>query len=342
MGWSQRRWLSLLLACSASVLACADDEAPAGGLGGATGAAGAPGAAGVAGRAGGSGGPGGGGHGAGGGAKPKPTTISVGGDRFADLTIPSSYDGVDPLPLVVMLHGYGATGPLEEAYLGFRPLAEKLGFFYVAPDGTVDANGNRFWNATKACCDLNGVGVDDDAYLMSLLDEIEGLVHVDPKRVYFFGHSNGGFMTYRLACNHADRIAAVGVLAGAMVLDPTACQPSEPVSVLHIHGTADKTILFGGGSIAVEAVDKEAYPGALECVDRWRATDGCGALPPIDSSEDFLAILPGAETELRTYGPCENQTHVALWSMVGGSHIPSFNARFLPAVTSFLLSQAKP
>jgi polyhydroxybutyrate depolymerase len=328
----------LLVALGTLVAACADEEASsAGGAGGVSGHAGS--ASNAAGQA---------GHKAGGGhagsqqPAPKPTTISVGGGRFADLTIPSSYNGDDPLPLLVMLHGYGANGPLEEAYLRFAPLAEKLGFFYVAPDGTVDANGHRFWNATKACCDLNGVGVDDEGYLIEVLDEIESLVHVDKQRVYFFGHSNGGFMTYRMACNHADRIAAIGVLAGAMVLDPAACQPSEPVSVVHIHGTADKTIFYDGGSIAVEAADKEPYPGAEENVARWLATDGCGGEAPSQSEGDYELTLPGLDTTQLTYGPCQRQTSVALWSIVGGGHIPSFTDNFAPAVASFLLAHSKP
>jgi polyhydroxybutyrate depolymerase len=324
----------LALAGATLALACGDDDTPAG-TDAAAGSAGQAGAGGVAG----SDAAGQAGTGGDAGEPGEPTVLTIGGDRPTKLVIPSSYNGDDALPLVVMLHGYGASGGLEELYLHFKTESEAQGFLYVAPDGTSDASGKKFWNATKACCNFGGSDVDDEGYLIGLLDEIEGLVNVDKKRVYFFGHSNGGFMTYRMACNHADRIAAVGVLAGAMVLDPEACKPSEPVSVLHVHGTADDTILYEGGSVAAGV---EAYPGAEENVARWLLTDACGEAPPTSTTADFVSNLDGEETTKTVYGPCQNQTEVALWSLAGGSHIPGFNGSFSPAATSWLLAHAKP
>ena len=135
-----------------------------------------------------------------------------------------------PAPLVMMLHGCTLSGQLQEDYFQLLSWSNQLGFLYVAPDGTVDQGGNRFWNATDACCDFYETGVDDSAYLRALIDEIAAQLSVDTERVFILGHSNGGFMAYRMACDHADIIAAVASLAGATFADPADCTPSAPVT----------------------------------------------------------------------------------------------------------------
>ena len=76
------------------------------------------------------------------------STVSL-ADRPFDVFVPSTYDSSTPMPLVVLLHGYGATGAIQEAYFGLQPLAEQRGFLYVHPDGTKDPLGNQFWNAPR-------------------------------------------------------------------------------------------------------------------------------------------------------------------------------------------------
>ena len=121
--------------------------------------------------------------------------------------VPSSYDGTTPVPLLLLLHGYTNTGAQVESYLQFVPVAEAMGMVYLHPDGTEDILGFQFWNATDACCDLFGSGVDDSTYLRALIDEVRSQYVIDDRRVYVAGHSNGGFMSYRMACDHADIVA---------------------------------------------------------------------------------------------------------------------------------------
>ncbi|MEI7966813.1 MAG: PHB depolymerase family esterase, partial [Actinomycetota bacterium] len=113
--------------------------------------------------------------------------------------VPSSYSSKSPAPLVVLLHGYGSSGNQQETYMNFKAVAEQRGFILSYPDGTVDATGKQFWNATEVCCNFF-LEVDDDAYLISMLNDMESKYSIDPKRIYFVGHSNGGFMSYRMAC----------------------------------------------------------------------------------------------------------------------------------------------
>ena len=135
----------------------------------------------------------------------------IGGDRPVNVIVPAGYTPGKAAPLLILLHGYSASGAIEDAYLGVAAEADKRGFLYAHPDGTIDSQNNRFWNASDACCNLDPVPskVDDSAYLSKLIADISAHYTVDPKRVYFFGHSNGGFMSYRMACEHADKIAAI-------------------------------------------------------------------------------------------------------------------------------------
>lgn len=222
------------------------------------------------------------------------------------------------MPLVVMLHGYSFLGAQEEAYLQVQKVAEERGFLYVHPDGTLNALGDPFWNATDACCGF-GSKVDDSAYLTSVIDQVSAKYSVDPKRIFFIGHSNGGFMTYRMACDHADRIAAVAVLAGATFDDPSKCNPSKPVSVVHVHGDADGTIAYTGGSIL-----GNTFPSAVKSVTTWAGYDGCATTPVATGrTMDIAENLPGKETTVTAFDGCPAGIAVELWTMKGGPHIPA-------------------
>src|SRR6185503_1724477 len=117
---------------------------------------------------------------------------------------------------------------------------------YVTPEGKKDLIG-QYWNATDACCDYSQK-TDDVAYLTALLDDVAARYNVDPKRVYLTGHSNGAFMSHRLACELGPRIAAIVAFSGDNWKDESKCRPADPVAVLQIHGTKDSVIKYGGGT----------------------------------------------------------------------------------------------
>jgi polyhydroxybutyrate depolymerase len=258
-------------------------------------------------------------------------------DRPYDVFVPTGYDAATPTPLVLLLHGRGVDGDIQEAYFKFEPLAESRGFLYVHPDGTVDADGAQYWNATDACCSSGSDVPDDAAYLIAIIEQVSAEHNVDPKAIFLAGHSNGGFMSYRMACQHADTIAGIASLAGATFADTADCTPSEPVSVLQVHGTGDESIVYGGGSI--DGVD---YPGALQTVESWVAYNGCDTTPTITvDALDLDGGIDGAESDVEAFARCEQGSEVELWTIDGGSHIPGVTADFSEGVVDFLLAHPK-
>ncbi len=294
-----------------------------GGSGGAGGATGGSGGSTATGGAGGSGG-----------------AAVIGGDRPVKMHVSSKYDAAKPAPLLILLHGYGASGTVQEdLYFKLKAQADARGYVYGVADGTVDAGGKRFWNATDACCNFGGSTVDDSAYLSGVVDQIKAAYNIDPKRVYFVGHSNGGFMSYRMACDHADQIAAIVSLAGATFKDDSKCKPSEPVAVAQIHGDMDETIAYAGGDFGGVVF----YPGAAETVSAWAAHDGCDGTATDGPAKDLDTGLAGAETTTKVFATgCKPGGHVELWTIAGGKHVPAVSDEFRADVFDFLDAHPKP
>jgi polyhydroxybutyrate depolymerase len=258
-------------------------------------------------------------------------------DRPYGLKVPAGHDGQAPVPLVVLLHGYTSNGAQQAAYFGLPALADKEGFLLATPDGTRDRLGNRFWNATDACCDFFGSNVDDVAYIDAVIDDIAAKYPVDPARVFLVGHSNGAFMAHRYACDRADRVAAIVTLAGMQWKDQAKCAPASPVSVLHVHGRNDDTIRYDGGSTPAAA-----YPGAVETLADWAAHDRCtGELAATGRKLDLDRTVPGDETIEQAYAACPAAVGETLWTIEGGGHVPAFNDPWAPAIWSFMTSHPK-
>lgn len=261
---------------------------------------------------------------------PPPSTIGP-DERPAGLFVPPAHDGVTPLPAVILLHGYGASGQAQDTYLGLSRAARVRGFYVVIPDGTPDASGRRFWNATPACCDFGGTGVDDVAYITALMDALEATVPVAEGQLFLMGHSNGGFMSYRMACERSERIAGIVSLAGSDFAADGDCVPTAPVAVLQIHGDLDATIRYDG--------EAGAYPSAPDVVARWAGRNGCAASAPAAGEPlDLDTAVAGTETEVLEHTDgCSRGA--ALWTIVGGEHIPSVSRDFADRVLQWMAAQ---
>lgn len=254
------------------------------------------------------------------------------------LHLPSELDPDRPIPLVVSLHGYTANGIQHENYFNMRSRVDAEEFMLCVPNGTTDSQGNRFWNATDFCCDFENQNPDDSGYLRNLIETISATYPVDVGSIHVVGHSNGGFMAYRMACDHADLISSIASLAGATYANASACVPSEPVHVLQIHGTADDVIRYSGQCIPFIF----CYPGAMESVETWAQYDGCSSVEETAPPLDLDASIPGAETSRVILADgCGEHGSAELWRIEGGSHGPSFNGNFARELVSWLLDHGR-
>ena len=170
-----------------------------------------------------------------------------------------------PAPVVLVFHGGFGTGARVASQTGFDAEAERRGFIAVYPDGI-----GRAWNAGP-CCGLPArVDLDDIAFVSRLLDKLERQYAIDKRRIFATGISNGGLISYRVACELSNRIAAAAPVATTLV---SSCSPKTPVSILHIHGLDDQNIPFEGGQGTRGAVNLE-WPPAKQGIDAWRRLDG--------------------------------------------------------------------
>src|ERR1700760_1745259 len=186
------------------------------------------------------------------------------GDRSYLLYVPAGLPS--PAPLVVMLHGgFGRAQQAERAY-GWDQLADSARFAVAYPDGL-----GRAWNTGGGCCGRSSKdGVDDVGFITSVVADIGKNVAVDQSRIYATGISNGGMMSYALACN-TGLFAAIGPDSATQL----ACPSPHPTSVLHIHGTADRLIPYDGTPGAGFAhIDGPPVPDTNAF---WRNVDRCAA-----------------------------------------------------------------
>ena len=247
------------------------------------------------------------------------------------------------LPLIVSLHGFGGDSYWQSQYV---PLHERVNaghFALLLPNGTFNSDGLRFWNPTDLLHAKGESTADDAAYLTGLVEEAGQEAAIGP--VYFFGYSNGGFMSYWMACKGLPGLRAVASLAGTSYVDDAACESAAPVSVLHIHGTEDDVILFAGDEIeAAPKGDGEpaSYAGAQDMVMRWGKRAGCNwpEDPQPYASLDFDEYVPGAETHLfRLESGCAEGISIELWVGEGSSHAPGYGDALADGLLDWLLAQ---
>jgi len=235
-------------------------------------------------------------------------TITVGTlARTYDVHVPPGYDGTVAVPLVLDLHGYSGTGSIEATLSHWAAVADAQGFIVAFPNGYGPV-GQMSWNSGTCCDPAKAAGVDDVAFMRAIVADVGANAHVDLRRVYVTGLSNGGFMSHRLACEAADVFAAAAPVAAPLGLDPvTSCQPVRPIPLLQFSGLGDQVVPYAGGPtsvfpdvIVIPALDSYAY---------WASVDGCSA------TGAFLDLGNGAS--LRTGTGCAGGVEVGLYSING-------------------------
>jgi polyhydroxybutyrate depolymerase len=199
------------------------------------------------------------------------TLLSAGEKRAYLLYVPRSYDPNRPTPLVITFHGF-AQWPAHQMHISrWNDLAEEDGFIVVYPGGT------RFpkrWR-TNTMPDRKQDPSPDIQFISDLIDKLEAEYNIDARNIFVNGLSNGGGMSFLLSCVMAGRIAAVGIVAGALPGSWENCQPCRPVPVMMFHGTADPIVPYGGGHFR--------RTGTLPAIPEWVAAlahyNGCQEAP---------------------------------------------------------------
>lgn len=261
--------------------------------------------------------------------------------RPARVVLPLDYDIEKRYPVVVLLHGFGANAAAQDIVFRLEVRATQNQFILVLPEGTENAQGQQFWDAMPECCNFGGFPVDDVGYIASLLQEAMALYAVDPGRLRLIGHSNGGYMSYRYACEQPIPVDRIVVLAGSTSIDPAACASPRPISVLHMHGTADDTILYERNLPPDGNPSKVQTIGAEATAERWATIAGCETPAALverrDHQRGVTVAGDPAETEVFRFDGCAAGTRVELWRAVGGDHIYlRGNDRWRDEVAAFL------
>ncbi len=219
--------------------------------------------------------------------------------RTYRLHLPKGFTQGRPLPLVVVLHGMGATGAITERLTHFSDIADKQGFVVAYPDGI-----NKVWRYWSD---------EDPNFIKALIDELVKEKIADPLRIYVCGISNGASLTNVLACDASDRIAAVAAVAGTMSkVKAEKSQPRRAVPVLYVHGTDDPLVGYDGTD---RFSKRQLSLPAEEFVQWWAKKNGCDEKPLTEKLPD--KANDGTTVKRHTW---KGSAEVVFYKVIGGGH----------------------
>jgi polyhydroxybutyrate depolymerase len=313
------------------------------GRGGTTGSAGATGAAGTTGAAGRGGATGTAGTGGAGAACPgsltagdhNETITSSGMSRTFIVHLPTGYTGATPLPVILDFHPLGGTGSSQKSASGWDKKCDSVGCIALFPDSA--SNASNGWNVGYCCSGAQQNKIDDVQFTRDMIKWLEANTCVDPKRIYASGCSNGGGMSYMLACKAADVVAAVApvdfrCITGAApsnassltATNNTACTCTlpRPISVTAFDEGQDNSIVpYNGGQTAVAAdcppggsCSAFNFPSAQVNFGTWANFDMCTG----------SAMTNPTNSICQTYMSCSANTEVTLCTAPSGNHCGSY------------------
>ncbi len=224
------------------------------------------------------------------------------------LYVPANYSGTEAVPLLLNFHGYTGNAAGQMGYADFRPIADTAGFIVVHPQGT-QLDGRTHWNvggwtlASKT---------DDVGFTAALIDSLSAAYKVDPKRIYATGMSNGGYMSFLLACQLSDKIAAIASVTGSMTPQTyKACDPHHPTPVMQIHGTADATVPYEGNPIWTQSID--------QVMQYWISYNHCKKSPVVTPLPD-VDTTDGSTVEHIVYKSNKTGISTEHFKVTGGGH----------------------
>lgn len=222
------------------------------------------------------------------------------------LYVPASYSASNPAPLVFNFHGYTSNNTEQMGYGDFRPIADTAGFLIVHPMGTLDPNTSQpYWNANW------GGTVDDIGFTEALIDSIAAEYSINEDRIYSTGMSNGGFMSYTLACELSNKFAAIASVTGTMnVNQNNTCNAQHPTPVMEIHGTSDPTVPYNGNTTMMPTDSVFNY---------WVDFNNCTG-PLLNTQIADINLFDGSTVTHLLYKGGDNGVEVELYKINNGGH----------------------
>jgi polyhydroxybutyrate depolymerase len=254
------------------------------------------------------------------------TVFSKGGKRSYIVHVPSSYNELEPMSVVLNFHGLGGNAEGQRDITYMNDASDAHGFIAVYPRGkgliSLDSPKPKmgFWNVGEGPKGkfLEGEernAVDDVSFVDGLLNDLEAKFNVDKSRVYATGLSNGGIFSNLLACKLSSRIAAIAPVAGPFWSFPQDCSPEHPVSVIYFHGTEDQHTPYAGGIGACfvgEGKKGTDFIPAQDTVNIWVQKNDCPAKPRVTYKKGNATCV--------TYGPCDGGSEVVFCTLNGAGH----------------------
>ena len=231
------------------------------------------------------------------------TLISSGEKREYLLYVPSSYDPAMPVALVINIHGF-SDWPANQAKVSqWNQLADEENFIVVYPSGV---GFPKRWRVTATDEDPTGMETELQ-YFRDLIDKLSREYAIDPERIYASGLSNGAGMSLRLACSMPERIAAIGGVAGAYVVDLNDCPGDVPG--IFFHGQADEIVPYYGGPSGPFPIE---FPIIPSFVHDYAQLNGCGSEETVILETDNLLGV--------RYEGCEPGAGVVFYTIANGGH----------------------
>lgn len=233
--------------------------------------------------------------------------------------VPPKYDAKTPTPVVLTLHGAAMDGKLMEVFTGFSKTADENNFITVYPSGTGPGGLLLTWNAGLFPGELNKSNKADDVkYLGKVLDDVESVLNVDKKRVYVAGLSNGAMMSYRVASEMSERIAAIAAVAGTSALEKY--EPKRPIPVLHIHGTKDTLVPYNGPDKKTDVMKILRFRSVDDTIAACIKANGCDEKPV---EHELEMKVDKIKVTRKNYNNGKNGSEVVLYVHDGGHVWPS-------------------
>lgn len=251
-------------------------------------------------------------------------TLHVGGlTRTYIVHLPVAYTPGRAYPLVLAFHGRGTTASWMARRTHLNSVADEHHFLVVYPDGY-----KKQWGDGRGHTPSERDGVDDVAFIATLIETLRTQLNIDTRRIYATGISNGGFFSFRLGCLLAEKIAAIAPVAATLPSNLTGAPPADrPVPLLLIHGTKDRRVPANGGVLRVGGHTLST----TESVAFWARRNGCSDGTPITENLEARAN-DGTWVQRTLYPDCQPQASVELYTIVNGGHTWPGGFPYLPTM----------